>query len=331
MGFLNAVAAKVSTKATNVVKAAVSSMAASVSAWVKKNTPAKPAASTTPSKSAGGGSGSKTSGSGSSGAAASEAALAANALIQWYDVPFYANANEVRGFTEFSISGSVETEEKESDGTKYVSKKNSKGYEVGITAFFDRRLGIKDVKEEAMRLTYHAATGQTGYLYAQGRKLVTSALMLTNANVSNVIMSPNGTWISCEVAMTLKTSGKLDGTAVKTGGGGYKYSVTVYYSGSSGAVQSVTGYSNISVADARTKAWAKVPKTAMWASETKKQATNQGPKLTEAALEAARKRTQIAAQQAEAAKAEAAKTETPKIGIIERMNQVLQKKMVKVK
>lgn len=76
---------------------------------------------------------------------------------------------------------------------------------------------------------------------------------------------------------------------------GYKYSVRVYYSGSSGAVSSVVGYSNISVADARKKAWAKVPGNAQWASETKKQATNQSPPLTDKALEAARKR--VAASQ----------------------------------
>ena len=71
-----------------------------------------------------------------------------------------------------------------------------------------------------------------------------------------------------------------------------KYSVTVYYSGSSGAVQSVSYTSTISITDARKKAYAKVPKTALWASETKKQATNQNPTLTDKALEAARKRVQ---------------------------------------
>ena len=53
--------------------------------------------------------------------------------------------------------------------------------------------------------------------------------------------------------------------------------MTVYYSGSSGAVSSVTGYSNVSKEDARKKAWAKVPGNAQWASETPKQATNQTP------------------------------------------------------
>ena len=71
---------------------------------------------------------------------------------------------------------------------------------------------------------------------------------------------------------------------------GSKYYARVYYSGSSGAVSSVTGYSNISYQDALKKAYAKVPKNAQWASTTKKQATNQSPALTDKALEAARKR-----------------------------------------
>ena len=49
------------------------------------------------------------------------------------------------------------------------------------------------------------------------------------------------------------------------------YSVRVYYCGSSGAVQSVVGYSTISYADARKKAWAKVPGNALHASEDKSQ------------------------------------------------------------
>lgn len=135
-----------------------------------------------------------------------------SALIQWHDVSFFANAQEIRGFDNLTISGSVETEDKTNGGTKYVSKKNSKGYEASLTAFFDKRLGIDDVKAEAMKLVQYGANGQTGYLYARGRKLVTSALMLTSAKASKILMTPGGTWISCEVALTLKMAGKLDGS-----------------------------------------------------------------------------------------------------------------------
>jgi len=68
------------------------------------------------------------------------------------------------------------------------------------------------------------------------------------------------------------------------------YTARVYYSGSSGAVSSVTATSTISYQDALNKAYKKVPGNAQWASTTKKQATNQSPALTDKALEAARKR-----------------------------------------
>jgi len=49
------------------------------------------------------------------------------------------------------------------------------------------------------------------------------------------------------------------------------YYCNVYWCGSSGAVSKVTGYSTISFADARKKAWAKVPGNALHASENKSQ------------------------------------------------------------
>ena len=217
-----------------------------------------------------------------------------NPIIQWHDVTFYANAKEVRGFSNLTVSGSVETQDQENDRSKYVSKKNSKGFEISLTAFFDKRLGISDVKKEAMKLVNYAANGQTGYIYSNNKKLVTCVMMLTNAKAQKIIMAPNGTWISCEVSMTLKMASKLSGLDSSGGGnkssGGYKYSVTVYYSGSSGAVSSVTGYSNASKDAARKNAWAKVPKTAHWASETKSQASNQ----TQGRVNTAKKQQQTA-------------------------------------
>ena len=248
-------------------------------------------------------------------------------LIQWHDVQFYANASQVRGLTDLSISSSIETEDKENGGTKYVTKKNSKGFEVSMKALFDARMGIKDVKKEAMALANYGATGQTGYMYAGGEKLITSILMMTSAKINNIRMTPQGVWISAEVQITLKTCSKLDGgtDSPPSSGNGYKYGCTVYYSGSSGAVQSVWAGSNVSQEDARKKAWAKVPKTAQWASETKKQATNQSPALTDKALEAARKRVEQSKQQQEAAKQQSTDTGT---GITNRYNQVQQRKPV---
>ena len=209
-------------------------------------------------------------------------APASKNLIDWGNSHFYVTPSSVRSYKGLQINTSCDTKDEENGGEKYIIKKNNGGYEVKLTAILDKRLGETDVRKEAMRLAESARVGEKGYVYCHGSKLFTPQMMGTGAGVKNIVTTPDGTWISCEVELTLKQCSKGDGsTAPATtnssngGGSGYKYSVTVYYSGSSGAIQSVTGYSNTSKEDARKKAWAKVPKTAQWASETKSQATNQ--------------------------------------------------------
>lgn len=207
-----------------------------------------------------------------------------NILLEWKGHKFYVTPTKVIGFKGLQITSNTATEDEENGGCKYVKKKNDGGYEVKFTAIFDQRLGVSDVRSAAMKLAEDARTGASGYVYNNGSKLFTPNMMGTGATVKNIVIAPNGTWISCEVDLTLKQCGKGDGSSGGSGsggggggggGGGYKYSVTVYYSGSSGAIQSVIGYSNKSKEDARKKAWAKVPGNAQWASETKSQATNQ--------------------------------------------------------
>lgn len=323
-------AAKVSVKANSVVANAAKSVAVGAVKGALTTVAAAKAKTTSQKKNAQ--KNTKTTTTTPAAAASSSGSSENNStiLIQWHDVQFYANASQVRGLTDLTISSSIETEDKENGGTKYVSKKNSKGYEVSMKALFDARLGIEDVKKEAMALAEYGATGQTGYMYAKGEKLVTPILMMTSAKVSNIRMTPKGVWISAEVQITLKTCSKLDGgtDSPPSGGSGYKYGCTVYYSGSSGAVSSVWAGSNVSKEDARKKAWAKVPKTAQWASETKKQATNQSPALTDKAPQAARDRVAQAKQQQNAAKTQSQNSGT---GITNRNNQVQTKKLQMVK
>ena len=214
--------------------------------------------------------------------AASTPHVIVNDLISWGDNRFFATANHVRSYKSLQITTSCATEDEENGGDKYVKKKKNGGYEVKFTAILDKRLGESDVRKVALHLAEVARTGAKNYIYCSGSKLFTPQMMGTGASIKNIVVAPDGTWISCEVDLTLKQCSKGDGSTGSSsgssgggGGGGYKYSVTVYYSGSSGAVSSVTGYSNVSKEDARKKAWAKVPGNAQWASETKKQATNQ--------------------------------------------------------
>lgn len=220
-------------------------------------------------------------------------------LLQWHDVQFYAKSNQIRGLKSFTVSSSIETEDEEIGNEKITKLKKKKGYASSITAYFDIRLGISNVKAEAMKLLAYGTGGQTGYLSCCGAKLIPTIQLMKDAKVQNVVFAPDGRWISCEVVMNFVNRSKLDGTTTSApaasggggggggggssgggGGGGKTYTATVYYSASSGAVQSVTRTSTVSYDDALKKAYAAVPKNAQWASTNKSGATNQTPKAS---------------------------------------------------
>ena len=263
--------------ATTIVKGVASTIASAAEAAKKKaaaEAAAKSAAAAAAAAQRQSGSGS---GGSSGGGSGSGGGSKASDLISWGSSRFFVTPTWVRSFSSLQITSSTATEDEESGGTKYVKKKNDGSYELKLTAILDKRLGETDVRAEAMRLAEDARTGAKDYVYNCGSKLFTPMMMGTGATIKNIVTTPKGEWISCEVELTLKQCSKSGGGSDNppSGGGGYKYSVTVYYSGSSGAIQSVTGYSNVSRDDAKKKAWAKVPSNAQWASETKSQASNQ--------------------------------------------------------
>lgn len=130
-------------------------------------------------------------------------------ILQWNNVKFFANANKVVGLRDLAISATCETEDKEDSGNKYVKLKNKKGFEVTMTAYLDKRLGIKDVRGDAVALAGYAAAGTTGYIYCKGDKLVSTNMMATSAKIKNIQMTPGGSWISCEIDVTFKACSKL--------------------------------------------------------------------------------------------------------------------------
>ena len=290
--------AKQSTKTTSIasviggVAAAVKTVASTVAGAVKgvadviKKKQAAEAKAKSNNRNTSSSSNTQTSSGGSgSNPSSSPTSNSSNILLEWNGHQFYVTPTKVVGYKSLQITASCETEDETNGGNKYVKKKNDGGYEVKFTAILDKRLGVSDVRAIAMHLAEDARTGAKSYVYNNGSKLFTPQMMGTGATVKNIVTAPNGTWISAEVDMTLKQCSKGDGSSTPettSGGGGYKFSVTVYYSGSSGAVSSVTGYSNVSKDDARKKAWAKVPSNAQWASETKSQASNQTQGRTDA-------------------------------------------------
>ena len=215
-------------------------------------------------------------------------------LIEWGSNRFFVTPGHIRSYKDLSIATTCNTEDEENGGDKYATKKQNGAYEMRMTALLDKRLGETDVRTEAMRLAEQARTGAIGYVYSCGTKLFTPQMMGTGATIQNIVTTPKGMWISCEVALTLKQTGKSTGGGTSptpssgSGGGGggnglgQSWAAIVYYSMSSGAIQSVSATSNISYDDAVKKAYAKVPKGALWASTNRNQATNQTPQSTSA-------------------------------------------------
>ena len=132
-------------------------------------------------------------------------------IASWNGHSFTVSPKLIRGFTGLTIKGSSETEDKTSDGQKYVSRKNSNPSESTLTAELNALTGC-DVKNEALKFVDEARSGAKNYFYMGGKKLITCQLMLTEASVSETTIAPNGTWISCKVKLTMKQCAKYDGT-----------------------------------------------------------------------------------------------------------------------
>lgn len=132
-------------------------------------------------------------------------------IASWNGHSFTVSPKLIRGFTGLTIKGSSETEDKTSDGQKYVSRKNSNPSEITLTAELNALTGC-DVKNEALKFVDEARSGAKNYFYMGGKKLIACQLMLTEASVSETTIAPNGTWISCKVKLTMKQCAKYDGT-----------------------------------------------------------------------------------------------------------------------
>ena len=78
----------------------------------------------------------------------------------------------------------------------------------------------KNVKKQAMAFLDDAQAGKTDYFYVGTSKLVSCKLMLTDASIEGVELSPKKMeWISASVALTFKQATKSDGTTGGSDGG----------------------------------------------------------------------------------------------------------------
>ena len=141
------------------------------------------------------------------------------ALVEWYTHAFRVSPDSIRVFNDLSVSGTCETEEKESGKEKYVSLKNRKPAEITLTAILDARLGC-DVRNEVMTYINEAQKGTSDYIYANGGKLIGCKMMLTSAKASKIEIAPMGKWAYAQVALTFKQATREDGSTSSSSGGG---------------------------------------------------------------------------------------------------------------
>ncbi len=216
-------------------------------------------------------------------------------IANWNGHKFVVKPKLIKSFEELTIKGACETKDKSTNNQKYVERKAGEATQVTFTVMLNALTGCKDVFAEAMKYVEEAWKGATDYLYLGSSKIIDAKLMLVVAEVVEIVTMPGmgNVWISCKVKLTMKQgTGNGNETAPSAGSGGPPWTAVYYYSASSGAVQKVSATSNVSYADALKKAQARIPANALWSGPSPKKATNQDPKLTDKALEAARAREQ---------------------------------------
>jgi len=149
----------------------------------------------------------------------------AGEIARWNNHAFKVDKKSIRGFTNLQIKGSTETEDKVGSNQKFVSRKNSKATEITLTAVLNASMGC-DVRKEAMQFVAEAYAGNKDFFYIGKSKLATYKLMLTDATVKNVVISPKGKWLSADVALTLKQctqkNGSTAGVVEKSGSDGHE-------------------------------------------------------------------------------------------------------------
>lgn len=179
-------------------------------------------------------------------------------IARWNGHIFEISHSLVRSFSELTIKGSCETEQNE-DGDKVESRKGSLPAEITLTINLHASVGV-DVRNEAMSYVDQAAWGSSDYIYVGGYKLVPHRMMLTEANVTEVSIAPNGRWVAASVSLTLKqcqvdggsssTPGSVAGSAANVGFEPSKQTVNSGSAASSSSSSSSSSQSHLQEAQA---------------------------------------------------------------------------------
>ena len=141
-------------------------------------------------------------------------------IANWNGHTFEVSPSLIRGFTDMTIKGACETTDKNSDKQKYVERKYGEIPEISMTVGLNAQTGVTNVFKEALEFVQEATEGATAYFYMGSSKLLPAKMMLTQAEVVEIVHMPGqgAKWISCNVKLTFKQGTKND-SGSGTGGG----------------------------------------------------------------------------------------------------------------
>lgn len=131
-------------------------------------------------------------------------------MANWNGHTFEVSANLIRSFEDLTIKGSCETKDKEKSKQGYVKRKKGQPREVSLNLPLSALLGVTDVYSEANAYVNEANNGAAAYFYIGTKKLIRAKIMLTSAEITEVVTMPGKghKWISCVVKLTFKQSTK---------------------------------------------------------------------------------------------------------------------------
>lgn len=141
-------------------------------------------------------------------------------IANWNGHTFEVSPSLIRGFTDMTIKGACETTDKNSDKQKYVERKYGEIPEISMTVGLNAQTGVTNVFKEALEFVQEATEGATAYFYMGSSKLLPAKMMLTQAEVVEIVHMPGqgAKWISCNVKLTFKQGAKNDSGSGTRGG-----------------------------------------------------------------------------------------------------------------
>lgn len=144
---------------------------------------------------------------------------------RWNGHRFIVSSKLIRGMTDLSIKGGIDTDAKTKKKQNYVARKNGQPLEISLTVTLMEATGCK-VRDEALLFVSESQSGAKDYFYIARKKLVKCKLILTAATVKNVTFLPGGGMKSANVQLTLKQNGKggksVSGSSGSSGGSNKK-------------------------------------------------------------------------------------------------------------